>query len=248
MSLKVLTVDDSKTIRMIVKKAFKSYDCIMCEAENGMEGLEMARQENPDLIVLDITMPVMNGIEMLGKLKEDPDLKGIPVIMLTAESGKDNVMQIVKMGVTDYIVKPFKGEQLIGRAEQIVTLSPKEAKESTVEPAAKYFKMDGDIHCLTLPQKIDRQVAAEIDTFLQKQLTDIVKNGTGRFVVDLRKVMEINVALVKLTLLVIKNCQKSEIRYRVVGTPEIKTEFKGFQETCNIEIDQAFDEAKSALA
>ena len=130
MSLKVLTVDDSKTIRMIVKKAFKNYDCIMCEAENGVEGLEMTRQETPDLIVLDITMPVMNGIEMLGKLKEDPDLKSIPVIMLTAESGKDNVMQIVKMGVTDYIVKPFKGEQLIDRAEKIVSLSPKEAHEN----------------------------------------------------------------------------------------------------------------------
>ena len=125
MALKVLTVDDSKTIRMTVKKAFKDYDCDMFEAENGVEGLATAAKEKPDLIVLDITMPVMNGIEMLAKLKEKADLKNISVIMLTAESGKDNVMQIAKMGVKDYMVKPFNGQDLIDRVEKIIQLPPK---------------------------------------------------------------------------------------------------------------------------
>jgi DNA-binding response OmpR family regulator len=122
MAYKILTVDDSKTIRMIVKKAFKPYNCELFEGENGVEGLAIAAKEQPDLIILDITMPVMTGIEMLGKLKAESDLKDIPVIMLTAESGKENVMQIVKMGVKDYIVKPFKGEQLIERAKNILKL------------------------------------------------------------------------------------------------------------------------------
>jgi DNA-binding response OmpR family regulator len=126
MAYKILTVDDSKTIRMIVKKAFKPYNCELFEGENGVEGLAIAAKEMPDLIILDITMPVMTGIEMLGKLKAESDLKDIPVIMLTAESGKENVMQIVKMGVKDYIVKPFKGEQLIERAKNILKLMPVE--------------------------------------------------------------------------------------------------------------------------
>jgi DNA-binding response OmpR family regulator len=126
MAYKILTVDDSKTIRMIVKKAFKPYNCELFEGENGVEGLAIAAKEQPDLIILDITMPVMTGIEMLGKLKAENDLKDIPVIMLTAESGKENVMQIVKMGVKDYIVKPFKGEQLIERAKNILKLRPVE--------------------------------------------------------------------------------------------------------------------------
>lgn len=126
MAYKILTVDDSKTIRMIVKKAFKPYNCELYEGENGVEGLAIAAKEMPDLIILDITMPVMTGIEMLGKLKSESDLKDIPVIMLTAESGKENVMQIVKMGVKDYIVKPFKGEQLIERAKNILKLRPLE--------------------------------------------------------------------------------------------------------------------------
>ena len=126
MAYKILTVDDSKTIRMIVKKAFKPYNCELFEGENGVEGLAIAAKEMPDLIILDITMPVMTGIEMLGKLKAESDLKDIPVILLTAESGKENVMQIVKMGVKDYIVKPFKGEQLIERAKNILKLRPVE--------------------------------------------------------------------------------------------------------------------------
>ena len=126
MAYKILTVDDSKTIRMIVKKAFRPYNCELFEGENGVEGLAIAAKEMPDLIILDITMPVMTGIEMLGKLKAESDLKDIPVIMLTAESGKENVMQIVTMGVKDYIVKPFKGEQLIERAKNILKLRPVE--------------------------------------------------------------------------------------------------------------------------
>jgi DNA-binding response OmpR family regulator len=127
MAYKILTVDDSKTIRMIVKKAFSPFNCQMFEGENGVEGLAIANKEKPDLIILDITMPVMTGIEMLEKLKAERDLKDIPVIMLTAESGKDNVMKIVKMGVRDYIVKPFKGDQLIERAKGILKLAPKPA-------------------------------------------------------------------------------------------------------------------------
>jgi DNA-binding response OmpR family regulator len=125
MAYKILTVDDSKTIRMIVKKAFSPYNCDLFEGENGVEGLAIANKEKPDLIILDITMPVMTGIEMLEKLKSEKDLKDIPVIMLTAESGKENVMKIVKMGVRDYVVKPFKGDQLIERAKSILKLKPK---------------------------------------------------------------------------------------------------------------------------
>ena len=87
----------------------------------------MAAREKPDLIFLDITMPIMDGVTMLTKLKESPDLKGIPVIMLTAESGRENVAYIAKLGVRDYLVKPFKDEQLIEKAGRVIKLEPKPA-------------------------------------------------------------------------------------------------------------------------
>lgn len=124
MRYKILTVDDSKTVRIIVRKAFKSYDCDILEAGNGVEGLAVAAKEQPDLILLDITMPVMDGVEMLTKLKADPQLKAIPVMMLTAEGGRDNVLKIAKIGIRDYIVKPFKEDILIEKAGRIIDLKP----------------------------------------------------------------------------------------------------------------------------
>jgi two-component system cell cycle response regulator len=124
MRYKILTVDDSKTVRIIVKKAFKTYDCEILEAGNGVEGLALAAKENPDLILLDVTMPVMDGVEMLTKLKSDPALKAIPVMMLTAEGGRDNVLKIAKIGVRDYLVKPFKEDVLIEKAGRVIDLKP----------------------------------------------------------------------------------------------------------------------------
>lgn len=127
MATKILSVDDSRTIRMIVTRAFAPYDCTVVEAANGEEGLAKAASEKPALIVLDITMPVMDGVTMLTKLKENPELKGIPVIMLTAESGRENVAYIAKLGVRDYLVKPFKDEQLIEKVVRVIPLQKKAA-------------------------------------------------------------------------------------------------------------------------
>ncbi len=126
-SPKILSVDDSRMIQAIIKKAFADYDVQMLFANNGAEGLDVAAKEMPDVILLDITMPVMDGVECLGKLKADPSLKDIPVVMLTAEMGKENVLRIVKMGVRDYIVKPFTEANVIERVYRIVTLKQKAA-------------------------------------------------------------------------------------------------------------------------
>lgn len=131
-TVKILTVDDSKTIRMIVTKAFRPYDCEVIEASNGVEGLAAAARVRPSLIILDLTMPVMDGVEMLSKLKTDPATKQIPVIMLTAEAGKENVLKIAKMGIRDYLIKPFKEEQLIEKAGRVIPMQFRAAgKNST---------------------------------------------------------------------------------------------------------------------
>lgn len=127
MSKKILTVDDSKTIRMIIQRAFRAHDCTFAEAANGEEGLAAAATFKPDLIILDITMPVMDGVTMLGKLRQDPELKATPVIMLTAESGAENVANIAKIGISDYLVKPFKEDQLLEKAGKVIPLLPKAA-------------------------------------------------------------------------------------------------------------------------
>lgn len=147
MKPKILTVDDSKTIRLIVGKAFKPFDVDVFEASNGVEGLAVASREKPDIIILDITMPIMDGSECLAKLKANPDLKGIPVIMLTAESGRENVLKIAKMGVRDYLVKPFKEDLLIERVGRVIELK---AKGEGVKKAKRY---DDPLNILVVDDK-----------------------------------------------------------------------------------------------
>jgi two-component system cell cycle response regulator len=128
---KILTVDDSKTVRMLVRRAFRSFECEIFEANNGEEGLVLAAKELPQLILLDITMPVMDGVEMLTRLKAVPALKMIPVIMLTAEGGRENVLRIAKIGVRDYLIKPFKEAVLISKVGRVVDLQPATPKSIT---------------------------------------------------------------------------------------------------------------------
>jgi two-component system cell cycle response regulator len=147
MSVKILTVDDSKTIRLIVAKAFKPYDCTVLEGDNGVVGLAVAGREKPDLILLDYTMPVMDGFEVLARLRSDPDLKSTPVIMLTAEAGRDTVVKIAKLGVRDYLIKPFKEELLIERVKRVVNLKLKSAGVDRPK------RFDDPIHLLVFDDK-----------------------------------------------------------------------------------------------
>jgi DNA-binding response OmpR family regulator len=247
MPLKVLTVDDSKTIRMIVKKAFRPFDCELCEAENGVEGLAAASREKPDLIILDITMPIMNGIEMLEKLKGEASLKDIPVIMLTAESGQDNVMRIVKMGVRDYMVKPFKGEQLIERVKGIAELQAKKADTSAEDVSRKYCRLDGDVCILTLPHKLNRMVLGEVEGALKTQLAVMKQSGNRKFILDLSQAVEISMSLIKLIILVQQQCQAVGIDVRIVGSAGLSAELHGFQETSSIQVDADVEAAKAAF-
>ena len=161
MKPKILTVDDSKTIRLIVTKAFKPFDTEVFEASNGVEGLAVAAREKPDVIILDITMPIMDGAECLSKLKAHPELKNIPIVMLTAESGRENVLRIAKMGVRDYLVKPFKEDLLVERISRIIELKAKG------EGAVRAKRYDDPISLLVVDDKpaiLEQVKAGMIDT------------------------------------------------------------------------------------
>ncbi len=247
MALKILTVDDSKTIRMIVKKAFKPFDCELFEAENGVEGLAAAAREKPDLIVLDITMPIMDGVEMLGKLKGEATLKDIPVIMLTAEAGKDNVIKVVKMGIKDYIVKPFESSVLTEKAGKIVKLEPKKVEQVPIDLSGKYFSTEGNIKCLILPEKATKEAVTEVKGCLAPQFKEMASAGVGKFILDLSKVTAIDMLLVKLIISVIEKCQASNIRIRIVANPVINDELSKFQETSTVPVDKTIEETKAAF-
>ncbi len=229
---KILTVDDSRTIRMIIKKAFMPYECELFEAENGMEGLNQAARVKPDLIILDITMPVMNGIEMLHKLKEVDELKKIPVVMLTAESGKDNVMSIVKMGVQDYVVKPFKGDQLVERVQNVLPLTPRvEQAPDSGEADGGLFSMHGDVVILNLPQKISRTVGGQIDSAVKEKVSQMNAAGARKLLIDISQVKDLSMTAIQLLISLINSGARAKLLMRLAASDSQKEALKGFQET-----------------
>ena len=122
MTPRILSIDDSKTIRLLLARLFRPFACELMEAANGEEGLAVASRANPDLIILDYNMPVMDGITMLRKMREEPGLRRTPVIMLTADSGLQSLATVARLGVRDYVTKPFREEELLGKVGRIIPL------------------------------------------------------------------------------------------------------------------------------
>jgi two-component system chemotaxis response regulator CheY len=130
---KILTVDDSKTVRRILAALFAPFGCTICEAADGEEGLAVAALEKPDLILLDYNMPVMDGLTMLQRLREDAAMRHTPVIFLTAEAGAKNIAAAARLGARDYVTKPFQDEVLIAKVARIITLGPRSTDQSATD-------------------------------------------------------------------------------------------------------------------
>lgn len=111
--MKILVVDDFATMRKIVRNVLKQINQTdITEAENGKAALAALRSEPIGLIISDWVMPEMTGIDFLRACKDDPELKKIPFIMVTAEAQKESVVEAIKGGVDNYIVKPFTPDKL----------------------------------------------------------------------------------------------------------------------------------------
>ena len=118
--IKVLVVDDFSTMRRIVKNILRQlgFNNIV-EADDGTTGLGVLQKEKIDLIISDWNMPKMTGLDLLKAVKSDDALKDIPFLMVTAEAQQENIIEAVKAGVSNYIVKPFTAETLGKKIEQV---------------------------------------------------------------------------------------------------------------------------------
>ena len=120
-SMKILVVDTFANMRRIVKGVLKQlgYKKVI-EAEDGMAALQELKKENIGLIIADSNIPKMTGLGFLKAVRSDRSLKDIPFIMVTAEGEKENVIEVVKAGVSNIIVKPFPPEILKKRIENVL--------------------------------------------------------------------------------------------------------------------------------
>ncbi len=120
LNMKVLVVDDMSTMRRIVKNILKQLGFTnLEEAENGQDALGKLKTDNYGFVVSDWNMPVMMGIDLLRAIRADEKLKQIPVLMVTAEAQKENLMEAIQAGVSNYIVKPFTAETMQEKINKI---------------------------------------------------------------------------------------------------------------------------------
>jgi two-component system chemotaxis response regulator CheY len=118
----VLVVDDAGPMRRIMKGLFRELGFKnIREAENGQHALEELKKKKADFIVSDWNMPVMSGIDLLRAVRGDETLKGIPVLMVTAEARQENIVEAVQAGVNNYILKPFNAQTLQEKLNKIFT-------------------------------------------------------------------------------------------------------------------------------
>ncbi|MGB4887570.1 MAG: chemotaxis response regulator CheY [Nitrospira sp.] len=119
-NMKILVVDDMSTMRRIVKNILKQLGFNnLEEAENGQEALKKLKADTYGFVVSDWNMPIMMGIDMLRAIRADEKLKTIPVLMVTAEAQKENLMEAVQAGVSNYVVKPFTAETMQEKINKI---------------------------------------------------------------------------------------------------------------------------------
>lgn len=129
MSKKILIVEDEPGILLSLKDEFKSEGFEVHQAENGEEGLEMVKQYGPDLVILDIMLPVLNGYEVCKRLRMEGDTT--PIIMLTVRDKEIDKVLGLELGADDYVTKPFSLRELVARVKAILRRTEERSKELT---------------------------------------------------------------------------------------------------------------------
>jgi len=120
-ALKILIVDDFSTMRRIIKNLLRDIgftDCL--EAENGINALQLLETNKFDFVITDWNMPQMSGIELLQAIRAKPNLAKLPVLMVTAEAKREQILSAMKAGVSGYIVKPFTAQLLHSKIKHLL--------------------------------------------------------------------------------------------------------------------------------
>ncbi|NPV00723.1 MAG: response regulator [Brevinematales bacterium] len=119
MGAAVLIVDDAVSVRWIVGKVFQQRNFIVYEAVNGIEGLKILNSHPIDLVIVDLNMPEMNGLEFITKVKENLDYADLPIVVLTGESNAQLLNIAKEHGAAGWIIKPFNPEKFVDSIEEL---------------------------------------------------------------------------------------------------------------------------------
>jgi DNA-binding response OmpR family regulator len=115
---RVLSIEDDASLRQFLVTVLTASGYDVTTASDGRAGLDLARAERPDLILLDLILPYRNGFEVLRDLRQDPHTRAIPVIILSAQGGEEEIVTALEAGADDFLIKPFYARELVARARK----------------------------------------------------------------------------------------------------------------------------------
>lgn len=128
---KILVIDDNNLNLRMIELILKNYDYDVITALNGLEGIKATLEEKPDLILLDIMMPEIDGFEVCEKLKEEPDTRDIPIIFVTSKSDSEGIVKGFELGAADFVTRPFNRPELMARIKTHISL--KRSRDKVIE-------------------------------------------------------------------------------------------------------------------
>jgi two-component system alkaline phosphatase synthesis response regulator PhoP len=128
---KILVVDDEEDILELLRFNLSREGCQVFCASSGEEALRLVRSEIPDLVVLDLMLPGIDGLEVTRRLKSDPNTKHLPIVMLTAKGEEADIVTGLELGADDYVTKPFSPRILVARVRAVLRRKVKESPEGT---------------------------------------------------------------------------------------------------------------------
>ncbi len=123
MSKTILVADDEPSLRLLVKATLASRKYTLIEAANGQDALNLAKQVNPDLVLLDVMMPYLTGFQVCAELRKNASTAKIPVIILTAKGGQDDKDMALSVGAQHFLTKPFRPPELLQAVDLVLNSS-----------------------------------------------------------------------------------------------------------------------------
>jgi len=170
---KILVVEDDSNIQELIAYNLERENYKVIQAKTGEDGLAKARKDAPSLILLDLMLPEIDGIELCRELKSDKNCKTIPIIMVTAKGEESDIVTGLEMGADDYVTKPFRPKELIARIRSVLRRSRGEGKRS----AEKVAIHDIEIHS---GKREVRVAGTVVDlTYTEFQILDLLARNAG---------------------------------------------------------------------
>jgi adenylate cyclase len=169
---RVLIVDDNENNRAILAARLGAQGYSTTEATDGAEALEAVRRDAPDLILLDVTMPRMDGLEACRRLRSDPSVGFVPIILVTARADSKDVVAGLEAGADEYLTKPVDQHALVARVRSMLRV--KELHDRTKRQAAELAELNASLERRVAEQVIEIERANRLKRFLSPQIADLV--------------------------------------------------------------------------